>query len=61
MHRDQQTNSAGVLIAFLVVLLAITLEQGLVSHHKWYRQLYVIVPLLVGLIILRRRGGPGAE
>ena len=48
MHRDQQKISKGGLIPCLFILLnAIVLEQGLVTHNKWYWLLFLTLPALV--------------
>ncbi len=56
MQRNQNKVSAGGVIVLLFVLLnAIVLEQGFVSHPKWYKLAYVTLPLLLISIIMFRR------
>jgi len=47
MYRNQQPVSAGIVIAILVLLSAIALEQGLVADAQWYVLLWITIPLLV--------------
>ena len=48
MHRNQDKISvANIVILLLVFINAIVLQQGFVSHPKWYSLLYITIPLLV--------------
>ena len=48
MHSNQQKISKGGLMTSLFILLnAIVLEQGLVTHDKWYWLLFFTLPALV--------------
>jgi uncharacterized membrane protein YhdT len=57
MPRNLKKVSAGGVIVFLFALLnAIVLEQGYISHTKWYKLAYVTLPLLlISLVALRRK------
>jgi len=56
MQRNHRKISvANIVILLLVLLNAIVLQQGLVSHPGWYCLLYVTVPLLMVCIVARRK------
>jgi hypothetical protein len=56
MQRNHRKISvANIVILLLVLLNAIVLQQGLVSHPGWYYLLYVTVPLLMVCILARRK------
>lgn len=48
MYRNEQPVSVGSYIAMLLVIIsAISLEQGMVNDPKWYLMLWITIPLLV--------------
>jgi len=56
MPRNQEKISAGgMIVTLLVVLSAIALERGLVSHPKWYKVAWITIPLLIISIVLHRK------
>jgi hypothetical protein len=56
MQGNQKKISSGGVFVFLFLLLnAIVLERGLVSHPNWYKLAYVSIPLLLISIVSFRR------
>ena len=51
MHPNQRIPAGGMVILLLVILNAVIMEQGLVSHPKWYKLTIVTFPLLVFSVI----------
>jgi len=56
MHRNQQNIPKGSLATSLFILLnAIVLEQGFVTHNQWYWLLFFTIPaLLISQGVFRR-------
>jgi len=58
MQRNQNEISAkGIILLFLLVITAITLQKGLVSDTNWYKISFIFLPLffLVLLIPFKRK------
>jgi hypothetical protein len=56
MHRNQNKVSVvGGLVLLLFILNAVVLERGLVSDPRWYRVLYLTIPLFLIAVLLTRK------
>lgn len=56
MHGNHQMVSvSGIIVLFLVLFNAIVLERGFVSNGWWYKLLYVTVPLLLTVLVFRKK------
>ena len=56
MHRKQAKVSIGNNVILLLVLInAIVLQQGMVSHPGWYRLLPISLPLLLIALLIGRK------
>jgi uncharacterized membrane protein YhdT len=55
MYRKQEPVSVGMSFAVLLVLAsAIALEKGIVTHPKWFKMLWITIPLLVICLFYKR-------
>jgi hypothetical protein len=56
MRRNQgKVSVINIVILLLAFINAIVLQQGLVSHPKWYLLLYITIPLLLISILVSRK------
>lgn len=56
MYRKHEPVSLGMSFAILLVLAsAIALEKGIVTHPKWFKMLWITVPLLVICLFYERK------
>lgn len=54
MYRNQRkVSTSGMLISFIVLVNAIVLERGVVSHTSFYWLLLITVPLLLYFLLQR--------
>jgi len=53
MQRNQKEISAkGIIMLFLLVITAITMQEGLVSDPRWYKILLIMAPIFLVLLII---------
>ncbi|RYZ30840.1 MAG: hypothetical protein EOO10_01335 [Chitinophagaceae bacterium] len=58
MYRNQRrVSTSGSLISFIVLVNALVLERGLVSHTSFYWLLLITVPLLLYFLLQRASQG----
>lgn len=56
MHHIHKIEIRRIVVALFVLLNAIILKQAFISHHEWYRLLFITLPLLILIVLFFYKG-----